>query len=89
MESSTQALLKAHAALKVFLDVGIGQAATRIGFNQDRPMLLVNPRQTWIALMKIRRPIYESIADVTFTTDSKKPVEIAKEIATFFGVKNG
>jgi shikimate kinase len=78
-----------HSALKVFLDVGIAQAAPRIGFNQDRPMLLVNPRQTWIALMKDRRPVYERLADITVVTDSKKAGEVAAEIFSEIEVRNG
>ena len=78
-----------HPALKVFLDVGIAQAAPRIGFNQDRPMLLVNPRQTWIALMKDRRPVYERLADITVVTDSKKAGEVAAEILSEIEVRNG
>ena len=78
-----------HSALKVFLDVGISQAAPRIGFNQDRPMLLVNPRQTWIALMKDRRPVYERLADITVVTDSKKAGEVAAEIFSEIEVRNG
>jgi shikimate kinase len=78
-----------HSALKVFLDVGIAQAAPRIGFNKDRPMLLVNPRQTWIALMKDRRPVYERLADITVVTDSKKAGEVAAEIFSEIEVRNG
>jgi shikimate kinase len=33
----------------VFIDVSIAQSATRIGFNKDRPLLLVNTRQQWIS----------------------------------------
>jgi shikimate kinase len=38
----------------VFLDVGIKDAATRIGLNRDRPLLLGNPRAQWISLMAQR-----------------------------------
>jgi len=78
-----------HPAMKVFLDVGIAQAAPRIGFNQDRPMLLVNPRQTWIALMRDRRPVYERLADLTVSTDSKKAADVAAEILSEIEVRNG
>jgi shikimate kinase len=39
-------ILRENLALKIFLDVGISQAAPRIGFDQDRPMLLVDPRRS-------------------------------------------
>jgi shikimate kinase len=89
MHPDTQALLRDCGALIVFLEVGIGQAAPRIGFNQDRPMLLINPRQTWLKLMEERLPIYQSLANVTFSTDSKKAQEVAEEIAALLGVSNG
>jgi len=89
MHQNTQALLRECGALIVFLEVGIGQAAPRIGFNQDRPMLLINPRQTWLKLMEERLPIYQSLANVTFSTDSKKAQEVAAEIAALLEVSHG
>jgi shikimate kinase len=89
IDSATQELLRSSDALIVFLEVGIGQAAPRIGFNQDRPMLLINPRQTWLKLMEERLPIYQSLAKVTFSTDSKKPQEVAEEIAAILEVSHG
>ena len=65
----------------VFIDVSIAQAATRIGFNKDRPLLLVNPRQQWISLMNDRRPIYEKLASQTISSDNQKPHEVAKLIS--------
>ncbi len=64
----------------IFIDVSVAQAAIRVGFNKDRPLLLVNPRQQWLNLMKERRPIYEKLATVTISSDSKKPQEVAKQI---------
>ena len=89
MQPDTQALLRDCGALIVFLEVGIGQAAPRIGFNQDRPMLLINPRQTWLKLMEERLPIYQSLANVTFSTDSKKAQEVAEQIAALLEVSHG
>ena len=65
----------------VFIDVSIAQAAIRIGFNKDRPLLLVNPRQQWISLMNNRRPIYEKLASQTISSDNQKPHEVAKQIS--------
>ena len=64
----------------VFLSVGIGQAAPRVGFNKERPLLLINPRQQWLALMEKRIPIYRKLSDLEISTDSKKPNEVAREI---------
>ena len=64
----------------IFIDVSIAQAAVRIGFNKDRPLLLINPRQQWMNLMSVRRPVYEKLASDTVSSDSKKPHEVAKII---------
>ena len=65
----------------IFIDVSISQAATRIGFNKDRPLLLINPRQQWMNLMSERRPIYEKLATDIVSSDSHKPAEVAKIIS--------
>jgi shikimate kinase len=78
-EPSRQAISQSGATV-VYLEVGIAQAAPRIGFNTERPMLLVNPRQKWLSLMQERAPIYTELADLTFSTDSKKPHQVAEEI---------
>jgi shikimate kinase len=67
--------------LVIFIDVSISQAANRIGFNKDRPLLLINPRQQWMNLMSERRPIYEKLASQTVNSDSQKPHEVAKLIS--------
>jgi shikimate kinase len=64
----------------VFLDVSISNAAPRVGFNKDRPLLAINPRQQWLQLMEKRRPIYESLATMSVSTDNKKPDQVADEI---------
>ncbi len=61
----------------IFVDVSIAQAANRIGFNKDRPLLLINPRQQWLSLMSERRPIYEKISTATVSSDNHKPSEVA------------
>jgi Shikimate kinase len=78
LDTHTRALLE--TAQVVFLDVGITDAAKRIGFNRDRPLLLGNPRAQWIRLMEARRPLYEQIATYTVATDGKSPAEVAGEV---------
>ena len=65
----------------IFIDVSISQAANRVGFNKDRPLLLINPRQQWLNLMNDRRPIYERLASEIVSSDNKKPVEVANIIS--------
>ena len=80
-----QQILKDAVFPVVFLDVSISQAASRIGFNKERPLLLVNPRQQWIKLMNDRRGIYEDVSSEYVLTDSKKPIEAAEEISLMLG----
>ena len=64
----------------VYLEVSISNAAPRIGLNKERPLLLAAPRAQWLSLMEARRPIYERLAKFTFSTDNRKPNEVAAEI---------
>ena len=65
----------------VFLDVGITDAAKRVGFDTSRPLLAVNPRATWSALMAGRRPVYERLATLTVDTAGRSAADIADEVA--------
>jgi shikimate kinase len=78
LDDTTRALLDEVPV--VFLDVGIADAAKRVGFNRDRPLLLGNPRAQWLRLMEARRPLYEQIATFTVQTDGKSPDEVASAV---------
>ncbi len=78
MDPLTQEALRGH--LVVFLDVQIADAARRIGFNRDRPLLLGNPRSQWLGLMENRRPVYERVATAVVTTDGRTPDEVADDV---------
>ncbi len=80
LDDATRERLKGHTV--VFLDVGIKDAATRIGFNRDRPLLIANPRAQWIRLMEARRHLYDEVATARVDTDGKSADEVADEIAT-------
>ena len=77
--------LRDNSVPVIYLEVSISQAAPRVGFNKDRPLLTMNPRQQWLALMEVRRPIYEGLAGFKVNTDNRKPAEVAAEIAGFLG----
>ena len=64
----------------VYLEVSISNAAPRVGFNTERPLLLANPRQQWLKLFEERRDRYESLARYRVSTDNKKAKESAFEI---------
>jgi shikimate kinase len=78
--------LRQSNLLIAYLEVSISQAAPRVGFNKERPLLALNPRQQWMALMEKRRPIYESLSTLRIATDNRKPAEVAAEIASAIGV---
>jgi shikimate kinase len=83
LDPITREVIKASGTPVVFLDVSISQAAPRVGFNKNRPLLLINPRQQWLALMEKRRPIYEALASIIIHTDNKKASDVAVEIFNF------
>jgi shikimate kinase len=64
----------------IYLAVSIANAAPRVGFNRERPLLLGNPRQQWLSLMKERKAIYDRLAKITVSTDNRKPAEVVEEI---------
>ncbi len=79
LDPGTEELLRQHRV--VFLDVGIADAAKRVGFDRSRPLLSVNPRASWIAMMNARRPVYERVAGVRVDTAGRSAEEVAAEIA--------
>jgi len=79
MDSGTAQALTGH--LVVFLDVGIADAAIRVGFNASRPLLAVNPRAQWTRMMDLRRPTYQRLATFTVLTTGRTPQDVAAEIA--------
>jgi shikimate kinase len=89
MTESVAGVLRGNQLRVVYLEVSLAQAAPRVGFNKDRPLLLVNPRAQWQALMEVRRPTYESLATKKFSTDSAKAPEIADNIIATFGLTQG
>lgn len=75
-----QELVRNSGSPVIFLDVSVSAAAPRIGFNRDRPLLLVNPRAQWLSLMEKRRGIYEELATGTVKTDDAAPADVVAKI---------
>jgi shikimate kinase len=78
-DAGTRALLHGHRV--VFLDVGLADAAVRIGLNRDRPLLLGNVRSQLRTLLQERRPYYLEVATVTVPTDGRTAPQVADDIA--------
>ena len=87
LDPEVSELLKKSGLPVAYLEVSISQAAPRVGFNKERPLLTINPRQQWLALMEVRRPIYESLSTLQIKTDNRKPIEVAQEIISALGIK--
>jgi shikimate kinase len=80
MDPLVEESLRGHTV--AFLDVGVADAARRLGFARERPVGLGNPRAQWLRLMEHRRPLYERIANVTVPTDGLAPDEVADRVAS-------
>ena len=80
LDEGTRRLLVASGAPVVLLEVGVADAAARVGFNRDRPLLLGNPRQQWQRLLAARLPLYLEVSDIRVSTDGRTPAEIAAEV---------
>jgi len=78
LDEGTRAELRPYPV--VFLDVGLADAAKRVGLNRDRPLLLGNVRGQWLELMAARRPWYEAVADVVVPTDGLDPGAVVDAI---------
>ncbi|WP_353507863.1 shikimate kinase [Intrasporangium sp.] len=79
MDPQTEAALAGQVV--VFLDVAIADASKRIGFDRSRPLLTVNPRASWVAMMNARRATYERVATHRVDTAGREPADIAEQIA--------
>jgi shikimate kinase len=77
-DSSTRERLAGHHV--VFLDVGLPDAAARIGLNRDRPLLLGNPRAQLKIMLDERRMAYEQVAVATVATDGLAPEAVADRV---------
>ena len=83
LDEGTRALL---ASLRVvFLDVGLADAASRVGLNRDRPLLIGNPRAQLNRLMNERRPLYEQVATITVDTSGRTPEDVVDEVLRHVG----
>ena len=78
LDGGTRELLASRRV--VFLDVGLADAASRVGLNRDRPLLIGNPRAQLKKLMDERRPLYKQVASITVETSGRTPEDVAEEV---------
>lgn len=78
MDPVTSAALAGQTV--VSLEVGIADAAKRVGFDQSRPLMALNPRAQWTRMMEARRPTYQRLATFSVQTAGRPPQDVAAEI---------
>ena len=78
LDASTREQLQQHEV--VLLQVGLADAARRVGLSRDRPVLALNPRAALHALLAERLPLYLEVAKRTVDTDAKTPAQVADEV---------
>lgn len=84
MQEQVQVDLAGHDV--VFLDVGIADASGRIGFDRSRPLLSVNPRARWTALMNERRATYAAVSTARVDTSALTPAAVAAAVEQALGL---
>lgn len=78
LDPGTRELLGGHCV--VFLQVGLSDAASRVGLGVSRPLLLGNVRGRIKQLLDERTPIYASVARHTVSTDGLSAAEVADRV---------
>jgi shikimate kinase len=70
----------------IYLSVSPAQGVARVSKNDTRPLLAKDPEISWQELVSKRTSLYEQLARITVSTDSKKANEIATELALLLGI---
>jgi shikimate kinase len=78
LDPRTRQLLEGHRV--VFLDVGLADAAARIGLNRERPVSLGSPRAELKRMIDERRPVYRAVAVATVDTAGRSPGEVVEAV---------
>jgi shikimate kinase len=80
MRKQNQEILRNKGYI-VFLDTSINQQMQRLQRDKKRPLLQTeNPRERLQALLDVRRPIYQDLADLSVKTDRRMARKLASDI---------
>ncbi|MCW2600802.1 MAG: shikimate kinase [Frankiales bacterium] len=74
----TRARLQGHHV--VFLNVGLADAAQRVGLSRDRPVLALNPRAALRGLLAERLPFYREVSTAEVETDDLEPLTVVERV---------
>jgi shikimate kinase len=80
LSEQTRALLTQHRV--ALLEVDLGNAASRVGLNRDRPVLALNPRAQLKVLLEQRMPLYREVATVVVDTNGRTAQQVVDELAS-------
>lgn len=80
LSEKTRSLLAGHRV--VWLRVSMSEAATRVGMNTARPLLLGNVRTTLAGLLEARTPLYEEVSSAVVETSDRKIRDVIAEVAS-------
>lgn len=83
LRTATRALLHQHTV--VLLEVGLAEAARRVGLNRNRPVLELNPRATLSALLAERQPLYLEVATHVVSSEGRPREEVVEDIVARIG----
>lgn len=89
LDPKVQQVISEPGRTVIYLQVGVRNAQNRIGIKGDRPLVADNPAKQWSALLKVREPIYRSLASLTAFTDNRKPHEVAHDLVLKMGITHG
>lgn len=83
ISEATRKELSGHTV--VYLQVGMADAAKRVGLARDRPVLALNPRAMLHTLLAERDPLYREVATVIVDTDDKAIEAVVEEVLSAVG----
>ena len=83
----TRAALEGHRVM--WLRVCLSDAASRVGMNTARPLLLGNVRATLGSLLEQRNPIYEAVATDVVDTSGRSLRQVVDAVLEMLGNDGG
>ncbi|ULR55566.1 shikimate kinase [Streptomyces deccanensis] len=83
LDPATRALLTGLPV--VYLLMSVEAAVLRTAPHATRPLLAVDPRGQWHALMEGRRALYEEVAWAVVATDDRTPEDVAEAVGDVLG----
>ena len=78
LSAATRSRLAQHRV--VWLRVSMSDAATRVGMNTARPLLLGNVRTTLSGLLNERTPLYDEVCSAVVDTSDRKIREVIADV---------